>query len=115
MLGPTRLTPRRLTIEKVHYVYMLSYFCPGLSDSHLAHQRECHSAAALLALRAASHQSDCRYGFRGVRLSTLRQEPRRLCRALAMARLATRRSASESQYPGHHVCAGRITGPVHDR
>src|ERR1700716_1814598 len=105
----------RINIETMHYFYMLSYFRHCLSDSRLAHERECHSAAALLALRATSHQSHCRYGLRGVRLSALHQEPRRLCRALAMAWLATRISASESQYPAHYLRASRVTGPVHDR
>src|SRR5258708_12619157 len=89
----------RINIETMHYVYMLSYFRHCLSDSRLAHERECHSAAALLALRATSHQSDCRYGLRGVRLSALHQEPRRLCRALAMSWLPNLNSSSQSPNP----------------
>src|SRR3981189_1999118 len=95
----------RINIETMHYVYMLSYFRHCLPDSRLAHERECHSAATLLALRATSHQSDCRYGLRGVRLSALHQEPRRLCRALAMAWLAARISSSEKPKPAPQLRA----------
>src|SRR5205807_10214299 len=90
-----------LTIARMHYVFMLSYFGPCLSDSGLAQQRECHSAAVLLALCATSHQSHCRYGLRGMQFSALHQEPRRLCRALAMAWRAPRISHSECKYLGH--------------
>src|SRR3981189_55038 len=95
----------RINIETIHFFYLLGSFRRGLQDSRLAHERECHSAAALLALRATSHQSDCRYGLRGVRLSALHQEPRRLCRALAMAWLAARISSSEKPKPAPQLRA----------